>query len=125
MSTFRIKTVSTLIILFLLSFPFIPVNGQNLKEIESKRVSLTNGWKLTPVGQLLPLGDLPLNIAVSPSGKMLAVTNNGQSDQGIQLIDSEKMQFTRFGGHCQRMAGTDVLKRWQISLRFRWETTTG
>lgn len=93
MSTFRIKTVSTLIILFLLSFPFIPVNGQNLKEIESKRVSLTNGWKLTPVGQLLPLGDLPLNIAVSPSGKMLAVTNNGQSDQGIQLIDSEKMQL--------------------------------
>jgi DNA-binding beta-propeller fold protein YncE len=79
--------------LFLFSFSFLHVNGQNLKEIESGRVSLMNGWKLTPVGKMLPLGDLPLNIAVSPSGKMLAVTNNGQSDQGIQLIDSEKMQL--------------------------------
>jgi len=93
MPNFKIKTVFALILLFLSSFPFIQVNGQNLKEIESARVSLANGWKLTPVGQLLPLGDLPLNIAVSPSGKMLAVTNNGQSDQGIQLIDSEKMQL--------------------------------
>ena len=31
--------------------------------------------------------DLPLNIAVSPSKKLVAVTNNGQSDQTIQLID--------------------------------------
>ena len=93
MSTFKIKAVFSLILLLFLLFPFIRVKGQDLKEIESARVSLTNGWKLTPVGQLLPLGDLPLNIAVSPSGKMLAVTNNGQSDQGIQLIDSEKMQL--------------------------------
>jgi DNA-binding beta-propeller fold protein YncE len=69
------------------------VNGQSLQEIEASRVSLMNGWKLTPVGKLLPLGDLPLNMAVSPSGKMLAVTNNGQSDQSIQLIDPEKMQL--------------------------------
>jgi YVTN family beta-propeller protein len=35
----------------------------------------------------VPLGDLPLNMAVSPNGKRLAVTNNGQSTQSIQLID--------------------------------------
>lgn len=93
MLTIKIRTAFVLNFLFLLSFPVIQANGQSLKEIESDRVSLTNGWKLTPVGQLLPLGDLPLNIAVSPSGKMLAITNNGQSDQGIQLIDSEKMQL--------------------------------
>lgn len=67
-------------------------NAQNLKEIEANRVSLPNGWKLSPVGKMLPVGDLPLNIAVSSSGKMLAVTNNGQSDQCIHLIDPEKMQ---------------------------------
>jgi len=77
----------------LLSFIVFSVNAQSLKEIESARVSLPNGWKLTPVGKMLPVGDLPLNIAVSPSGKLLAVTNNGQSDQSIHLIDTEKMQL--------------------------------
>src|SRR3954449_7236332 len=51
------------------------------------RISLPNGWSLTPVGNSLELGDLPLNIAVSPTKKYLAVTNNGQSTQTIQLID--------------------------------------
>jgi len=38
----------------------------------------------------LPLGDLPLNIALSPSKRLAAITNNGESDQTIQLIDLEK-----------------------------------
>ena len=50
-------------------------------------VLLPNGWKLSPAGRSLPLGDLPLNMTVSPSGKRIAVTNNGQSVQSIQLID--------------------------------------
>jgi YVTN family beta-propeller protein len=62
-------------------------SAQTLPEIESRRVALPNGWKLTPVGTMLPLGDLPLNMAVSHSKKVLAVTNNGQSDQSLQLID--------------------------------------
>jgi hypothetical protein len=37
-------------------------------------VLLPNGWSLTPAGHSLTLGDLPLNIAVSPSGRYLAVT---------------------------------------------------
>ncbi len=52
-----------------------------------KQVTLPNGWQLSPAGRSLPLGDLPLNIAVSKSKKLLAVTNNGQSTQSIQLID--------------------------------------
>ncbi len=57
------------------------------------RTTLPNGWSLSPAGRSFPLGDLPLNIAVSPSRKLLAVTNNGQSVQSIQLIDplSEKV----------------------------------
>jgi len=53
------------------------------------RVQLPNGWSLTPVGKSLPLGDLPLNIAVSSSKKYIAVTDNGQSKQSIQLIDAK------------------------------------
>lgn len=50
-------------------------------------VQLPNGWSLTPAGRSFPLGDLPLNIAVSASSKRMAVTNNGQSVHSIQLID--------------------------------------
>ncbi len=64
--------------------------SQSLHEFESKRVRLSNGWSLTPAGKSLPLGDLPLNIAVSSSKKYIAVTNNGQSTQSLQLIDAEK-----------------------------------
>lgn len=64
--------------------------SQSLQQIESKRVHLPNGWALTPVGKSLPLGDLPLNMAVSPSKKLIAVTNNGQSVQSLQLIDTRK-----------------------------------
>jgi len=57
------------------------------KIAQTDQVLLPNGWKLSPAGRSLPLGDLPLNIQLSQSGKLLAVTNNGQSTQSIQLID--------------------------------------
>jgi DNA-binding beta-propeller fold protein YncE len=60
------------------------------KQLDHKRVVLPNGWSLTPTGKSLPLGDLPLNMAVSPSGKYLAVTNNGYSRQTVQLFDVKK-----------------------------------
>ena len=74
--------------LFLIVFTF-QSQAQTLNEIESHRVSLPNGWYLTPVGKTVPLGDLPLNIALSPSKKIAAVTNNGYSVQSIELIDIE------------------------------------
>jgi len=80
--------IATLIIQF--------CNSQTLSQLESKRVHLSNGWSLTPTGKSLALGDLPLNIAVSVSKKYLAVTNNGQSTQSLQLIDvkNEKVVST-------------------------------
>lgn len=71
----------------------LSANGQTIQGVESNKVNLPNGWSLTPIGRNLPLGDLPLNMAVSKSGKLLAITNNGQSVQSIQLIDpvSEKV----------------------------------
>jgi YVTN family beta-propeller protein len=53
-----------------------------------KPVRLPNGWSLSPAGRSLALGDLPLNLALSPSKKFIAVTNNGQSVQSIQLINT-------------------------------------
>ncbi|MGZ3881364.1 MAG: YncE family protein, partial [Flavisolibacter sp.] len=54
---------------------------------EGSKVLLSNGWSLSPAGRSIKLGDLPLNIAVSSSKKWIAVTNNGQSTQTLQLID--------------------------------------
>ena len=61
--------------------------GQTIPQIDSKSILLSNGWGITNVGRSLPLGDLPLNIAVSKSKKRIAVTNNGMGKHYIQLID--------------------------------------
>ena len=55
-------------------------------QAESGKVTLPNGWSLTPAGKQVALGDLPLNIAVSHDMKYAAVTNNGQGRQSLQLI---------------------------------------
>ncbi|MCW3089969.1 MAG: beta-propeller repeat protein [Ferruginibacter sp.] len=59
-----------------------------------EKVLLPNGWSLSPVGRSLPLGDLPLNMQVSHNKKMLAITNNGQSTQTIQLVDIKTEKVT-------------------------------
>jgi len=66
----------------------VEIQAQDLRALENKRVHLPNGWSLTPAGKSFSLGDLPLNIAFSKSGRFAAVTNNGQSTQTIQLIDA-------------------------------------
>jgi YVTN family beta-propeller protein len=73
--------------LSLVLFCWMTTHAQSPEQLDQERLRLPNGWSLTPVGQSLGLGDLPLNIAVSPGGRYLAVTNNGQSDQSIELID--------------------------------------
>lgn len=57
------------------------------REFDARRVVLPNGWSLSPAGRSVPLGDFPLNLVVSPSGKFIAVTNNGVGRQSIMLID--------------------------------------
>src|SRR5690242_21202292 len=73
-----------------------------------ERVTLSNGWHLTPTGNSLPLGDLPLNLVVSPSKKYIAVTNNGQSVQSIQLIDAKK----------EKVLHTEVIPKSWFGLKF-------
>ena len=68
-------------------FLSIQIQAQVNERVNGKLI-LPNGWALSPAGKSLPLGDLPLNMAVSKSKKWLAVTNNGQSTQSIQLINT-------------------------------------
>ncbi len=49
---------------------------------------LSNGWSLSPAGTSLPLSsDLPLQMALAPDGIHVAVTNNGNGKQTIDLIN--------------------------------------
>lgn len=83
---------STFLVLLLLNAGFASAQNKVNSSVPEK-VFLPNGWALSPAGRSLPLGDLPLNIQISSSKKLMAVTNNGQSKQSIQLIDpiSEKI----------------------------------
>ena len=78
------------------------------KDLSSKQIELPNGWKLSPVGKSLPLGDLPLNIAVLSTKKYMAVTNNGQSTQSIQLIDVQREKI---------IDSIDIAESW-LGLKF-------
>ncbi|MCB0525652.1 MAG: hypothetical protein KDC86_14120, partial [Saprospiraceae bacterium] len=80
---------ATLILLFVFSCTAVrktAIDTALYDKLADGRVKLPNSWKLTAAGyQHLPLGDLPLQIAVSKNNKYLAVTNNGAGDQKIQL----------------------------------------
>jgi 6-phosphogluconolactonase (cycloisomerase 2 family) len=77
-----------------MKFTLICVAASMLAAITSnaqlQQTVLPNNWKLSPIGKQLPLQDLPLNIVVSPNKKFAAITNNGQSTQGIHLVDITK-----------------------------------
>jgi len=77
------KNIALLFCCFLGSFIF----SKQLTAQSPSKITLPNGWSLSPAGRGFLLGDLPLNIAVSDSKRLMAVTNNGQSTQSIQLID--------------------------------------
>ena len=62
--------------------------AQTAQELSKKRVMLPNGWSITPVGQQVGLGDLPLNLVVSNNKKLMAVTNNGVGTHSIELIEA-------------------------------------
>jgi len=85
--------------------------SQNPRNIMQEEVQLPNGWKLTPAGRSLPLGDLPLNLIFSPSGKYAAVTNNGQSVQSIQLIDTKT----------EKILHTEIIAKSWYGLAFSYD----
>lgn len=56
---------------------------------------LPSGWKITPVGRQIPVGQLPLGMALSHDGHYLAITNNGYDAQSVTLIDTATEKVVR------------------------------
>jgi YVTN family beta-propeller protein len=45
-------------------------------------------WTLTPAGAQIPIGDRPMGAALSPDGRYLAISNDGQGVQSLALVDT-------------------------------------
>ncbi|HKB10148.1 MAG TPA: bifunctional YncE family protein/alkaline phosphatase family protein [Vicinamibacterales bacterium] len=48
---------------------------------------LPNGWRLSPAGKHVKVGDLPLNILQTPDSKYLVVTSNGLAKPSFAIVD--------------------------------------
>jgi len=55
--------------------------------LDSNSVLLPNRWQLSPAGKNIGLGDFPLNMAMSPDGRYLAINHNGHSRQFVAIVD--------------------------------------
>lgn len=77
----------TLLFFFLLTY-YSGKSQDFTRHQDTTRTLLPTGWYLSPAGTSIPLSsDLPLNLALAPDGLHVAVTNNGNGAQTIDLID--------------------------------------
>ena len=53
------------------------------------------GYRVTPAGNQVQLGDLPLTSALSPDGRTLVVVNAGQGTQSVQVVDTRTGQVAQ------------------------------
>lgn len=99
MSHLRSRWIVLLLVLGLLWPNFGVVNAQTRKPAAPQKPGpttrgtlLPNGWTLTPMGQQIPVSDLPMNMVLSKDGRYLLVTTNGNGDQTVNIIDTQSGQ---------------------------------
>ncbi len=51
---------------------------------------LPNGWKISPAGRHILVGDLPLNMVQTPDDDYLIVTNNGYTKPTLTVVDLKR-----------------------------------
>jgi YVTN family beta-propeller protein len=51
------------------------------------RVRLPNGWYLSPAGVQVEVGELPLNMVVTPDERYVITTDNGTAVQNLTVVD--------------------------------------
>ena len=68
----------------------VPAKAAAPRLKEPKVTLLPNGWRISPVGQHITVGDLPMNLVVSPDGDHVIVTNNGYSQPNLIVYDYTK-----------------------------------
>ncbi len=52
-----------------------------------KYTLLPNGWRLTPVGKQVPIGELPLNMVVTKNQRYAITSNSGMGVNSLSVVD--------------------------------------
>lgn len=103
---------STLLIAFVMLGVSLNCTGTSSRVLPGRmsddRVLLPNGWMLSPAGRSLQVGELPLNMDLTPDGRFLVVTNNGTRDQTLSVIDVKRWSVVQ----------TIPLRKAWLGLRF-------
>ncbi len=111
-------SLRTFLLLLLLTIP-LQAGGQEQPENKPRTlpgvqadgsVMLPNTWSIKPVGKQIELGDFPVNIAVHPGGKWLAVLHAGYGDHEIILVDLQAKK--------ERVRSRVILEQTFIGLTF-------
>jgi YVTN family beta-propeller protein len=84
------KLLLLIALLMLMSCMYAQVPG-----VIAGRVLLPNGWWLSPVGEQVPLGDLPMNAALSEDEAFLAIAHGGQSKAQVMLVDVKQRKVVQ------------------------------
>ena len=60
------------------------------------RITLANGWRLTPAGKHVELpGDLPGSMVLSPDGRYLLVNTCGYHGHSLSVIDTSSLEIVQ------------------------------
>ncbi|MBI4557374.1 MAG: beta-propeller fold lactonase family protein [Candidatus Hydrogenedentes bacterium] len=67
-------------------------HGERPGERPGERILLPNQWYLDPVGEQRPLGDFPMNMALSPDGQYLTVVHCGVGEHEVIMFNATTTQ---------------------------------
>jgi DNA-binding beta-propeller fold protein YncE len=70
-------------------------------------VLLPNQWSLRPAGRQIELRDFPINIAVHPGGRFVAVLHSGYSTHQVTIVDLTKGQAVSHAALTQSFYGLE------------------
>ncbi len=76
------------LMLLTLALGVAPVAAQTVGHT-SNGYLLPNGWGLTPLGKVIPTGDLILNMTATPDGKGIIAMHGGFTQNGLVLLDAK------------------------------------
>src|SRR6266852_7788746 len=70
-----------------------PVTPRLLPGVQATgAIQLPNQWSLRPAGKQVTLGDFPVNMAVHPSGRWLAILHAGYGTHEVAIFNTDKSQ---------------------------------
>ena len=53
---------------------------------------LPNGWRLTPVGRHIRIGEFPLNLLITPDEQWAITSNSGTGEHGLSLVSLKNLK---------------------------------